>query len=111
MAQDTDQIKQIVTRFYESIKDHYPVRRVFLYGSHARGNALPDSDIDVGVVIEAADHSQRVEITSSLFHYAYKVHPALEPKCIFWDEFQQPEPASIVSDIIRTGIDLVHISP
>ncbi len=45
------QIKDTVTDYF---KDK-PVKRVYLFGSYARGEAKEDSDIDLGVVIERKD--------------------------------------------------------
>lgn len=92
--------------FYHAIKDDFPIRKVLLYGSHAKGTATADSDIDIAVVVDLPDHSRRVEITSNLFHWAGKINDAIEPKCIFWDEYQHPRPASILAEIVRTGIEL-----
>ena len=40
---------------------------IYLYGSHARGNARPDSDIDVLVVIQGDfDYFEMIEITGPL---------------------------------------------
>jgi len=33
-----------------------PLKRVYLFGSHARGNARPDSDVDLCIVAEGAEH-------------------------------------------------------
>lgn len=107
MVDDKDKIKKIVIRFYTAIKDLYPVKKVILYGSYAKGHATPDSDIDVGVVIDSSDHLQRLAITADLFHYARKINSALEPKCIFWDEFQKPEKASILAEIVNSGTVII----
>ena len=110
MAEKSDRIKSIVVQFYDTIKNRYPVKKVFLYGSNARGDALPDSDIDVGVVVDLPDHTRRVEITADLFHCARKIDNTIEPKCIFWDEYRHPENSSILAEIIRTGIDIPQIT-
>ena len=95
-----------VLRFHDSIKAFWSVKKVLLYGSYAKGQAKEDSDIDVAVVIDEADHTKRVEITRGLFHMAFGIDAAIEPKCIFWDEYQHPDPASILSEIINTGIEV-----
>ena len=57
--------------------------------------------------MDSCDHSQRFDIATELFHYAVGVDPRIEPKCVFWDEYQQPEPCSILEEILRTGIEIV----
>jgi predicted nucleotidyltransferase len=106
MAGKNAVIKQKIKRFYGLIKDKYPVKRIFLYGSHVRGTATKDSDIDIGVVIDLPNHNQRIEIMSDLFLHAMKVDTSIEPRCIFWDEYKNPPKASILSDIIRKGIKI-----
>jgi predicted nucleotidyltransferase len=109
VSQETDKINSSIARFYEAAKDRYPIKKIFVYGSYAHGNPAPDSDIDIGVVIDATDHSRRIEITAALFHLARKINNAIEPKCIFKDEYEQPKQASILAEIIRTGIDVSHL--
>jgi predicted nucleotidyltransferase len=79
---------------------------VLLYGSHAKGTATEDSDIDVAVVVDETDHSRRIEIMARLFHAAFDIDAAIEPKCIFWDEYVNPEKASILSEIINNAIEI-----
>ena len=106
MAKETDIINSCLIRFYSAVKEKYPAKAIFLFGSYAKGNYTPDSDIDVGVVIDETEHSRRIEITADLYRIARKFHTAIEPKCIFSDEYEKPENASILSEIIRSGIDI-----
>ncbi len=107
MDQGQAVVRETVLRFYESGRHLLPIKKVVLYGSHARGQAHSDSDIDVAVVIDETDHSKRVDITARLLHAAFAVDPAVEPKCIFWDEYREPAPASILSEILRTAVEIV----
>lgn len=107
MDQGQAVVRETVLRFYESVRHLFPIKKVLLYGSHARGQAHADSDIDVAVVVDEMDHSKRVDITSRLFHAAFAIDAAIEPKCIFWDEYRRPAPASILSEILRTAVEIV----
>ncbi len=106
-----DQIEAVVRdkvlRFYESARQSVPICKVLVYGSHAKGRATAQSDIDVAVVVDESDHAKRIEITSRLFHAAFQVDPAIEPKCIFWDEYQNHDQASILSEILDTSVEVV----
>ena len=107
MAQCETIIGQKVLRFYKSVEKLFPIKKVLLYGSHAKGLANGHSDIDVAVVIDEADHSKRIEITAKLFHFAFDVDASIEPKCIFWDEYNNYDKASILSEIINTSVEIV----
>lgn len=106
MVERKNLIEKDILKFYELIKNIYPVKKVILYGSYAKGQETPNSDIDVAVVVDISDHLKRIEITASLFHYASKVDSNIEPKCIFWDEYQNYEKASILAEIIKTGVEV-----
>ena len=89
------------------IKDAYPVKKMILYGSYAKGSATKDSDIDVGVIIDLPDSVNKVEITANLFHIARKIDTHIEPLCILWSEYKNFERGSILSEIVKTGIEVV----
>ena len=95
-----------VLRFYRQAKQLFPIKKILLYGSYAKGLATENSDIDVAVVVDETDHSKRIEITSKLFHAAYDIDAAIEPKCIFWDEYNNYDKTSILSEIINTGVEI-----
>ena len=106
MDQNPALIRKKVLRFYQSAKQLFPIKKVLLYGSHANGLATNDSDIDVAVVVDETDHSKRIEITARLFHAAFDIDATIEPKCVFWDEYQNPDKASILSEIISKAIEI-----
>jgi predicted nucleotidyltransferase len=100
-------IRDKLLRFYQAARQSLPIRKVLLYGSHAKGNAGPESDIDVAVVVDEPDHSRRIEITTQLFDSAFRIDPAIEPKCIFQDEYEDHDKASILAEIIATAVEIV----
>ena len=106
MAKRKNLIDKKISLFYKIIKDIYPIKKVILYDSYAKGKETRNSDIDVAVVVDVPDHLKRVEITASLFHYAGMVDSNIEPKCIFWDEYCNHDKASILAEIIKTGIEV-----
>jgi len=99
-------IRQKVLRFYQSAKQLFPIKKILLYGSHAKGLATENSDIDVAVVVDEIDHSRRIEITAKLLHAAFDIDAAIEPKCIFWDEYLNHDKTSILSEIISKSIEI-----
>ena len=46
---------QSLARCLEAMNNVTPLREVYLFGSHARGEARPDSDVDLCIVADAAE--------------------------------------------------------
>jgi predicted nucleotidyltransferase len=107
MAEKKELIIKKLRLFYEIINKIYPIKKIFLYGSCARGQNNLHSDIDVGIVVDVLDHRKRIAITADLFHYASRIDTNIEPKCIFWDEYQKHDRSSILAEIIRTGVPIL----
>lgn len=95
-----------LSEFYESVKEGFPLRKMLLYGSYAKGSARKDSDIDIAVVVDRIPGMNRIEITTQLLLLAAKLNSDIEPKCIFWDEYLNPEPTTILSEILRTAKEI-----
>jgi predicted nucleotidyltransferase len=46
--------RETLRRCLEAMDNALPIRRVLLFGSHARGEARPDSDVDLCIVADGA---------------------------------------------------------
>ena len=55
-----DDLSVILPELKQALQEHYGDRlvKLILYGSHARGEATEDSDIDVMVVLDGLKHSE-----------------------------------------------------
>jgi predicted nucleotidyltransferase len=106
MAQISNSIKEKIRHFSVLAKQRFPIERILLYGSHAKGVNTADSDIDIAVVVNVKDHLKRIEITAGLIHCANLVDSAIEPRCVFEDEYNNHDQASILSEIIQSGIEI-----
>jgi len=50
------QQREALARCLEAFERARHIRAVYLFGSHARGEARPDSDVDLCIVADGADH-------------------------------------------------------
>lgn len=98
-------IKNKILKYYELIKKEFPVEKIFIFGSYARGTEKEFSDIDVGVVLNLASKNE-IKISAKLWSLARKIDASIEPFCIFKNDFVNHPKASVLEDIINSGIDL-----
>jgi len=47
--------REVLARCLEAMNRVMPLRAVYLFGSHARGDARPDSDVDLCIVADGAE--------------------------------------------------------
>ncbi|MEI6885334.1 MAG: nucleotidyltransferase domain-containing protein [Bacteroidota bacterium] len=84
------------------IERNYPVRRMFLYGSYARGNSHSDSDIDLAIILpELTDPFQtQVNLLQLTWNFDTRVEP--HP----FDELEFTSRNPVIEEILRTGIEI-----
>ena len=63
------------------------VRRIILFGSRARGHALPDSDYDVLVVLDKLAPGERHEILVDLYRAVRNIGAVIEPHVMAEERF------------------------
>lgn len=69
-----------------------------MYGSYSKGNATPDSDIDVAVIVPSYG-DQKFEISKNLWRDVDKVSLLIEPVLMADDRW-----SPLYDDVMRTGI-------
>ncbi|MCL5269520.1 MAG: nucleotidyltransferase domain-containing protein [bacterium] len=47
---DIELVREVIERYLARVRRELSVEAVYLFGSHARGTATPDSDIDLAIV-------------------------------------------------------------
>ena len=101
MAQVPDVVRQKVLRLYDSVRDLFPIRKVLLYGSYAKGRASADSDIDLLVISEGfsgKDYWERIDILSAAI---YRIFEPIEAVAMTPQEWQSGD--SLIADYARNG--------
>lgn len=97
---DKQQAIDIAKRFSEAAKLSFPVEKIILFGSHAKGTAHSDSDLDIAVIIK--DESDKQSVDLGLWKLGFKLDSRIEPYTIFHSDFDPASP--LVFEIQKFGI-------
>jgi uncharacterized protein len=95
---DKREIMNSVREYARVVSSHYPVRRMFLYGSYAYGTPRHDSDIDIAIVLEKKPED-KLQVEAEMFRLGMDVDVRIEPIVI--DE--EHDPSGFYADISRKG--------
>lgn len=95
---DTQQAIQLVKRYADVVRAQFPVRKVVLYGSHARGAADEYSDIGVAVLVDRIE-GDLLDLETTLFRLGRGVDFRIEP--VLREEGHNP--SGLTAEILRTG--------
>ena len=80
------------------------VWRLYMFGSHARGTARPESDIDLAVFWDQ-DEIDDFDADVQLMRMTRNVNLNIEPHSFSRRDYENPDP--FVQEIIRTGERIV----
>jgi predicted nucleotidyltransferase len=95
---DQEQALRIVKDYKEAISHLFDTTKVYLYGSYSKGNARPESDIDVAVIVPQLKNDW-LKLSTRLWVIAPKVDLHIEPVLL-----EENEPSPLYDDVMRTGI-------
>ena len=87
-----------VKQYADAVRKSFPVKKVILYGSHARGKARGHSDIDVAVVVRKVEGDLLIS-ERKLFKLRRDIEPMIEPVLLEEDN----DPSGFLAEILKTG--------
>jgi len=108
MATDFETVNELVKNYARDVSNAFPVDKVVLFGSHAKGTATAQSDIDVCFFLSDFGELRRVDIIKellSLMRNYKRVH--FEPIVFPTAELQNDNP--FVKEILRTGKEISFV--
>ncbi len=98
----TDALR-IAKRYARAVKAKFNSRRIFLFGSFAKGNNNDDSDIDIAVIFN--DYNNLIDMQLELMRLRRKIDSRIEPHPFRESEFELSNP--IVNEIVKYGQEIV----
>jgi predicted nucleotidyltransferase len=102
------EIANLIKRFITELKkENIIVKKVFLFGSYARGTQRKDSDIDLAVVIENKGKEQKDKKISP-WKYAVRVDTRLAPIAL-WESEMKKDYIPIIWEI-KKGLDVTELA-
>jgi predicted nucleotidyltransferase len=101
-------IEQSVKRYLVAVRETgIHAKRGILYGSRARGNAGPDSDIDLIVIAPEFDHASDRDLVERLWQLRARTDHRIEPVPCGEAEWEAPLTARAIIEIAhREGIEI-----
>jgi len=84
------------------LQRNYPVDRMFLYGSYARGNQHQDSDIDLAIILNEMHDPFQTQV--DLLRLTWNFDTRVEPHPFDARDFSSLNP--VIKEILRTGIEI-----
>lgn len=105
----TDHNRAFLCRIREAIHDVEPSARVILYGSRARGDAQPDSDWDILVLLDGPVEPYRTAaIRHRLFHLELEMDIIVSAIVLSHEAWDNPLSRAMPfhANVVREGVEL-----
>ena len=104
MVADLETIKEEAKRYADEVRRLFPVDRVYLFGSYAKGTADEGSDTDICFFLRDFGGKKRIDIGISLLNIACAYKAYFEPLVFETSDMGMNNP--FVNEILSTGIEI-----
>lgn len=83
-----------------------PFSKILLFGSRARGDAAPESDVDILVVVNRCDPTIRKSIARAAWQVGFDAGAVLAPIVVTQEKFDQPQfsASMFAKNVFRDGV-------
>ena len=96
---DQKQVLSLAKEYAAAVREVVDAPAVFLYGSHAKGTATEDSDIDIAIVVKEIS-GDYLDTMSALWRLTRSVNQNIEPVLLTLED----ETSGFLSTVRKTGI-------
>ena len=100
---------EIVKQIRQAVRQTDPTATVILYGSEARGDARPDSDIDVLILLEGdkRDLQRESEMSGALYDVELATGVLVSPMIMLRSQWEnRPFKTPFYINVVNEGIQL-----
>lgn len=96
-------LMKILNEFSAKVRRKYPNARIWAFGSHARGTATAESDLDVCVVLSGMQPDDRLAVSDMAWEVGFENEMHLTTIVISESDFEKgPLSVSPLLDAIRS---------
>lgn len=103
MVKTETQLKKAINRFITRLRRKIRISQIILFGSYARGNPRPYSDIDVAVISPDFNKMSEIEAMQFLSLQAKDADILIEPISFPSKELKHPVTGSFLDYILKNG--------
>ncbi|MEW6040083.1 MAG: nucleotidyltransferase domain-containing protein [Elusimicrobiota bacterium] len=103
MPVKNDEIKRLITRFIQEIKNDIRINKIILFGSYATGKIKQSSDIDLIVVSKDFEKKDEIEAIQYLFRKASRISSLIEPIPASYSEVKNADKRDFMGQVIKYG--------
>lgn len=97
-------LNNLVQKFINLISSEFPLSRVYVFGSYAKGNPKDYSDVDLAIVSDNFEGSRFFD-KKKLNKYILRTSIDIEVHPFKTEDFTEDDP--FVEEIIHTGVRIV----
>ena len=105
MDANFEAVRGLVKEYADTVRQVFPVDKVVLYGSYAKGVATNSSDVDICFFLSDFNGKRRVDLIGELLGLCGRYKGAyFEPNAFPTSEIERENP--FVKEILMTGIEV-----